>query len=98
MVSRVGYGGRQMTTDWLAAHAWPVVVFLGGGSILLVSRVDRAVGTTWSTCAGHLPGGAGKGVSAPHCIVSLKFHCHNLIYGHFYLKIKVSFLSSSFDF
>lgn len=63
----------------------------------MASRVDRAIGTTWSTCAGHLPGGAGKGVSAPHGSVSLKCHCHNLIYGYFYLKIKVSFLSCSSD-
>lgn len=66
-------------------------VFLGPEALC---SLDRAVSTVWSTCLE----GAGKGVSAPHGFVSLKFHCHSLIYGCFYLKVKVSFLSCSSDF
>lgn len=94
-----GLQGRQVTTDWLAARSWPLVVLLGGGPILLAARGDRAVSTTGAPAEDTCQEGAGKGVSMPHGFVSLKFHCHNLIiYGCFYLKIKVSFLSCSSDF
>lgn len=41
-----GLQGRQVTTDWLAACSWPLVVLLGGGPIFLAARGDRAVSTT----------------------------------------------------
>lgn len=49
-----GLQGRQVSTDWLAARSWPLVVLLG-------HQGRQGCQPHWSTCEGHLPGGGWEG-------------------------------------